>query len=128
MYMLLYMKPMWCNSIPEIYAGLGGSSAMGRCALCYIWNVFSVMVFQRSMLHWRRGWGQSPIGICALCYIWNFFDVMVFQRSMLDCRRGWSQYCIGICALCYIWNLCGEVGSICHSYMCIVLYISASLV
>ena len=27
------------------------------------------MVFQRSMLDWRRGWGQSSMGICALCYI-----------------------------------------------------------
>ena len=29
------------------------------------------MVFQRSMLNWRRAvWGQSAIGICALCYIY----------------------------------------------------------
>ena len=27
------------------------------------------MVFQRSMLDWRRGWGQCAIGRCALCYI-----------------------------------------------------------
>ena len=25
------------------------------------------MVFQTSMLDWRRGWGQSAIGICPLC-------------------------------------------------------------
>ena len=48
------------------------------------------MVFQRSMLPWRRGWGQSAIGICALCYIYigNLFGVKVFQRSMLNWRRG----------------------------------------
>ena len=28
------------------------------------------MVFKRSMLNWRRGWGQSAMGICALCYIY----------------------------------------------------------
>ena len=143
-----------------------GQSAMGICALCYIWNVFGVMVFQRSMLDWR-GWGQSARGICALCYIWNWFGVMVFQRSMLNCRRGsishgyisivlymkciwcngfakiYAQLQEGVnlpwvyvhCAI-YIRNFCGVmvfqrsmldwrrgVGSICHRYMCIVLYI-----
>ena len=39
---------------------------------------------------------------CAV-YICNLFGVMVFQRSMLDWRWGG--------------------GSICHGYMCIVLYI-----
>ena len=28
------------------------------------------MVFQRSILDWRRGWGQSVMGICALSYIY----------------------------------------------------------
>ena len=28
------------------------------------------MVFQISMLDWRKGWGQSAICICALCYIY----------------------------------------------------------
>ena len=35
----VYMKLMWCNSFPEIYAQLEegeGQSAMGICALCYI--------------------------------------------------------------------------------------------
>ena len=41
---------------------------MGICVLCYIQNSFGVMVLQRSMLNWRRGWGQSAMGICALCY------------------------------------------------------------
>ena len=47
------------------------------------------MVFQRSMLDWRRGWGQSAMGICALCYISNLFGVMVCHRTMLAWRRGW---------------------------------------
>ena len=73
MCIVLYMKLIWCNGFPEIYAqleeGVGGQSPMCICALCYIWNLFGVMVFQRSMLDWRRGWGQSTMGICALCYI-----------------------------------------------------------
>ena len=102
MCIVLYMKLIWCNGFPEICAQLeGGSSAMGICALCFVWNLFGVMVFQRSMLNWRRGWGQSVMGICPLCYIWDLFGVMVFQRSMLNWRG---------------------MGSIWHGYMCIVIY------
>ena len=93
------------NGFPEIYGWLEveGQSAIGICALCYIWNLCGVMVFQIPMLDWRRGWGQ-PAWVYMHCatYIWNLFDVMVFQRSMLNCRRGW--------------------GLICHGYICIVLY------
>ena len=32
-----------------------GQSAMGICAFCYMWNFCSVVVFQRSMLNWRKG-------------------------------------------------------------------------
>ena len=38
-------------------------------------NLFSVVVFHRSMVNWRRG-GQ------------NLFGVVVFHRSMVDWRRG----------------------------------------
>ena len=34
-YILLYVKPIWCSGVPEVYAGLGHISAMGICAfLC----------------------------------------------------------------------------------------------
>ena len=39
MCIVLYMKLIWCNGFPEIYASLEegwGQSAMGICALCYI--------------------------------------------------------------------------------------------
>ena len=94
------------------------------------------MVFQRSMLDWRRGWGQSAMGICELCYIYmNLFGVMVFQRSTLDWRRGGEVdlpwYMCIVLYMKLIWpNGFPEiyaqseegVGSICHGYMCIVLY------
>ena len=81
----LYMKPIWCNSIPNIYARLKGcQSAMGICACCSIWNLCGVMVFQRSMLNCRGC--QSAMGICACCSIWNLCGVMVFQTSMFDWR------------------------------------------
>ena len=35
---------------------LGGTSAMGICTFFYMWNLFGVVVFQRSMVDW---WGRS---------------------------------------------------------------------
>ena len=55
MYIVLYMKLIWCNGFAEIYARY----AM-RCAKC------GVAVFKASMLAWGC---QSAMGICALCYI-----------------------------------------------------------
>ena len=62
------------------------------------------MVFQRSMLDWRRGWDQSAMGIYALCYIYI-----------------WNLFCNGFPEI-YAWLEEG-VGSICHEYVCIVLYV-----
>ena len=39
MCIVLYMKHIWCNGFPDIYAQLDegvGQSAMGMYALCYI--------------------------------------------------------------------------------------------
>ena len=58
------------------------------------------MVFQRSMLDWRRGWSQSAMGICVFFYMSNLFKVVVFQRSML--------------------NWMSVVESVCNGYMCIL--------
>ena len=46
---------------------MGGQSAMGICAFCYMCNLLGVMVLQRHMLDWRRG-------------------VMVFHISLVNCR------------------------------------------
>ena len=97
----------------------GGQSALGICALCYIWNLFSVVVFHTSIVDLRRGvrvslswnsfwcsglpeiyaWlegGQSAQGICALCYMWNWCGVVVFHGSMVDWRRGQGQSVMNI--------------------------------
>ena len=72
---------IWCNGFPEIY------------------ETYGVMVFQRSMLNWRRGWGQSAHGyMCIMLYLPSL-GVAVFKASMLNCR---GQSAMGICALCYI--------------------------
>ena len=34
---LLYMKLIWCNGFAQIYAQLGGQSAIGICALFFIY-------------------------------------------------------------------------------------------
>ena len=70
------MKHIRCNGFAEIYAQLeGGQSAIGICALFYIYIYrsaircakFGVVVFKASML---KCWGcQSAMDICALCYI-----------------------------------------------------------
>ena len=61
------------------------------------------MVFQRSMLDWRRGWGLICHGYMCIVLYRNVFGVLVFQTSMLDWRRGWGQSATGICALHYIY-------------------------
>ena len=51
----------------------------------------------------KEGWGQSAMGICAFFYMQNLFGVVVFQRYMLGRQR--------------------EVGSVCHEYMYILLFV-----
>ena len=130
MCMLLYMKCVGCSSCAWIYGQLvGGPSAMGICAFCYMWHLWGVMVQHGSLVNWQGSichgymcillyvrlvrcnsvaWiygklagGPSAMGICAFCYIWNLLDVVVLHGSMVN----W-------------W------GSICHGYMCILLYVT----
>ena len=68
-----------------------------HCAI-YICNVFGVLVFQRSMLDWRRGGVNLP-WVYVHCAISAKFSVAVFKASLLDCR---GQSAMGIGALCYI--------------------------
>ena len=61
------------------------------------------MVFQRSMLNWRRRLGQSAMVICALFYIdmkhWcNSFPYIYAQLE----EGGMGQSVMVICALFYI--------------------------
>ena len=61
------------------------------------------MVFQRSMLDWRRGGVNLP-WVDIHCAIYEtVFGVMVFHRSTLDWRRGGGSIWHRICALCYIY-------------------------
>ena len=56
MCILLYVKLIWCSSIPYIFGQLeGGPSAISICAFCYMLNIFGVVVYHTSMVNWRRG-------------------------------------------------------------------------
>ena len=97
MCILLYVKLLWCSSILYIYGQLeGGRSALSICAFCYMLNLFSVVVFHRSMGNWRRG----PWYMCILLYV----------------KLIW---CSGIP---YIYGQLEE-GYICPKYMCDLLYV-----
>ena len=102
---------------------------MGICAFCYIWNVFSVVVFQRSMLNWRKV--HLPLvyvhsSICETYLVWWF------SRDLCSIEGGYI--CLWyMCILPYvklIWcggfprDLCSNGRRyICLWYMCILLYV-----
>ena len=107
-----YMKHIWCNGFPEIYAQLeeGGWVNLPwvyvHCAIYMklIWcNGFPEIYGQLE----DRGWGQSDMGICALCYIFmKLIWCNGFPNIYGGLEEGVGQSAMGICALCYIWNLC----------------------
>ena len=85
MCILLYVKLLWCSSIPYIYGQLeGGTSALSMSAFCYVLNICTAVVFHTSMVNWMRG--TSALSICAFCYMLNIFSVVVLHRSMVNSR------------------------------------------
>ena len=97
------MKHIWCNDFPEIYAQLEegwGQSAMGVCALCYIYmKCISCTGFAEIYAQLEEGGGVNLPWVYVHCAISPKFGVAVFKASMLDCR---GQSAMHICALCYI--------------------------
>ena len=66
MCMLLSVKLFWCSSIQYMYDQLeGGTSVLSICALCYMLNIFHVVVLHISMVNWRSG----VLGTCAFGYL-----------------------------------------------------------
>ena len=86
MYMciLLYVKFIWCSSVPQIYGRLQEMvmPALGIFAFFYMWNLFGVVLFHRSMVDWRRRC-VCPRYMCILLYV-KLFCVVVFHRSMVN--------------------------------------------
>ena len=64
---------------------LGGTSDLGRCPLCYMWNLFSVVVFHRSMVDLRRG--VHLIFVCTSSENMSSFWVRVLHHRGLFYER-----------------------------------------
>ena len=130
MCILLYVIVIWCNSISKIYCYMWrGRCILSICAFCYMWNLFDVTVFHRTIVNWGD---RCILCICAFCYMRNLFGVTVFHRSIVN----WSgDGCIlSVCGFCYMWHLFGVMvlnrfvfnwsgDYMCPHYMCIVLYV-----
>ena len=141
MCILLYVKLLQCSGFPEIYAWLerGMESVCHgyMCILLYVKLIWCIGLAQIYGWLEEGAWGQSAMGICAFFYMSNFCSVVVFQRSMLDWRRGhgvslpWVYVHSSICQTYLVYwsctDLCliggGGMGSVCHGYLCILLYV-----
>ena len=89
-------------TIDPCYTDISHKSALGICALCYMWNWFGVMVLHAPMINWL-GVHLPSVYMC-ISYMWNWFGVMVFQTTMLN----WGSICLWyVCVLSYVSNLCG---------------------
>ena len=54
MFILLYVKLLWCSTVPCIYGQLEvDTAALSISPFCYVLNIFSVVVFHTSMVDWR---------------------------------------------------------------------------
>ena len=86
MCILLYMKLLWCGSIPYIYGQLeGDTSALGICALCYMWNIFVIMVFHIFIVNWSGGY-ICPNYICIVLYVkYIWCSCIPYIYGQLEC-------------------------------------------
>ena len=82
----------------DLWSVDGGPSAMHIFAFCYMWNL--VQCSGVAWIYDQLKRSPSALGIFAFCYMWNWFIVVVLHWSMIN----W-------------W------GSICHAYICILLYV-----
>ena len=77
MCMLLYVKLLWCSDVTYIYGQLQGggwwSVCIGICVIFYMCILFDVVVFQRSMVNWMRGWDISALLSVhtSICETWS---------------------------------------------------------
>ena len=102
---LLYVKLIQCSGIyRSMIKWRGGTSALSICALCYMLNLFGIVVFHRSMV---SGSGALVYVHYAICE--TDFGVVVFHTSMIDSRVHVPPCALGIGAFCYMLNLFGVV-------------------
>ena len=71
---LLHVKLIWFSGIPYIYGGLeGGMYALGIYAFSYMWNLFCVVVFHRSMVNCSRG----------IHLPWQYMSIVLYGKLSL---------------------------------------------
>ena len=63
MFILLYVKLIWCSGIPQMYSQLE-DGGLGRCAFWYMLNLCGV-VFPYIYGQLEEG----GIGMCGFCYM-----------------------------------------------------------
>ena len=96
------------------------------------------MVFQWSMLDWRRGRGVNLSWVYVHCAIYETYLVWWFSRDLCSIGGGvggvnlpWVYVHCALYETYLVWwfsrDLCsiggGVGGSICHGYMCILQYV-----
>ena len=92
MCILLYVKLIWCNSIPYIYGQLEGYICLQyMCIVLYVKHIWCNGI---PYIYGQLEWGVHVSWVCAFCYMWNLLGVMVFHRSMVNERRGPWYMCI----------------------------------
>ena len=88
MCILLYVKLLWCSSIPYIYGQLEERGYMFPRYICiwqYVKHIWCSGVALN--IYWSIRGGISALSICAFCYMLNLFSELVFHRSMVNLRR-----------------------------------------
>ena len=119
----LYVKLMQFSGIALICGHMGGGiSALHRCAFCYMWNLFGVVVLHTSMMDWRdevMWWVQSsenvrmsrrPYVVLLLATRCLYVKLMQCSGIALICgHMGGGISALHKCAFCYMWNLFGVV-------------------
>ena len=101
MCILLYVKLMWCSSIPYIYGQLERGYICHKyvCILPYVKLMWCSGILE--IYGWLEG-GTCARGICAYCYMLNLCSVVVFHTSMVNWMRGPWYMCIVICETSFV--------------------------
>ena len=90
MYILLYVKLMWCNCTPQIYCQLewGVRCTLSICAFCYMSNLCGVIILHSSIVNWSGG-QMYPQYICILLYVTLIWCNGIPQ---IYCQLGYGEY------------------------------------
>ena len=98
---------------------VGDRCILSICAFCYMWNLFGVMVFHRSIVNWSMG-VDYPQYMCILQHV-KLIWCEGIPKVYCYCSGGWiyphleSRCILSMCVFCYMWNLFGV--TVFHRYL-----------